>query len=55
MIALCENAVINSLRNRNNPVSYEINYCNLSRGGKDSQPPFIPLISRGNLFLHWMV
>lgn len=52
VIALCENAVTNSLRNRNNPVSYGINYCNPSRGRKDSQPPFIHPISRGNLFLH---
>lgn len=35
---------LNGLRNKNNPVVCMRNYCNLSRGGKDPQPLFIPPI-----------
>lgn len=35
---------LNSLRNKNNPVVCMRNYSNMSRGGKDPPPPFIPPI-----------
>ena len=41
---MCVKTQLNGLQNRNNPVVYIRNHCNLSRGGKDPQPPFMLLI-----------